>query len=269
MVVQEHFAILIPQDYPLEYAGPVMCAGVTLYNPLFTHGAKKGSKIGIIGGGGLGSIGIQIATAMECEVTLISRAPSEIDIGDGKQPSPRKKAATALGATSYICSVDKSQMTSNRGKFDLLLNTIPIEHNFSAYNSLLNSNGKHIILGLNSSLIAGIVVGGITGQKSRVLGSAIGSIKCTQSTINLCAQHKIYPTISIINVDEINAAYGKLDSGNDNGCRYVLNIKDSLNESAFELCKDVPPPEIGPNSGISFFNICGSICTILCCCYCC
>ena len=113
MVVQEHFAIVIPKSYPLEFAGPVMCAGVTLFDPLRRYGASSLKKVAIVGLGGLGMMGIKLANAMGATVTAISRSASKKDI------------AAKAGADKYIASSDNAQMAEYKGYFDLVLNTIP------------------------------------------------------------------------------------------------------------------------------------------------
>ena len=133
-VVYHKFAILIPQTYPLEMAGPVMCAGVTLYSPLREYGAKEGTKVAIVGLGGLGSIGVQIARALGCEVTAISST------------NKKEELAKSLGAGAYLVSSDFKAMGEAKGKFDLVLNTIPSEHNYSVYTPLCTGKGKHVVL---------------------------------------------------------------------------------------------------------------------------
>lgn len=115
MVVHEHFAINIPKDYPLECAGPVMCAGITMFDPLKVHGVGKGSNVGIVGMGGLGILGVRIAKAMGCKVTAISRSSAKRDLA----------CSHTLGADSYVVSSDPQDMNANRGSLDLILNTIP------------------------------------------------------------------------------------------------------------------------------------------------
>ena len=182
MVVHEQFAIIIPDDYPLACAGPVMCSGVTLYDPLVRYGATKGSNVAIIGIGGLGIIGMKIAKAMGCKVTAISRSPVSSEKG--------QTAVLKCKIDSYIQSTDSKQMTSHAGSYDIILNTIPNEHDYTIYNPLLAKNGKHIILGLNTGLVAGIIVDAITCGSSKVKGSVIGSIKATQEVINLCNKER-------------------------------------------------------------------------------
>jgi D-arabinose 1-dehydrogenase-like Zn-dependent alcohol dehydrogenase len=140
MVVHEQFSIIIPKSYPLEYAGPVMCSGVTLFDPLRRYGATKGTKVAIVGIGGLGIMGIKIAKAMECEVTAVSRSVN------------KKSLAEESGAKYFLCSSNSEEMKKFKGAFDMVLNTIPSEHDYTIYSALTNSKGKHIVLGLNTCM---------------------------------------------------------------------------------------------------------------------
>ena len=258
-VVQEHFAILIPRNIPLQYAGPVMCAGVTLYTPLKDFNATAGTRVAIVGIGGLGSIGIKIAKAKKCIVTAIS------------QNATKEQFARTCGADAFICSSDKAQMAAAAGTFDLVLNTISAEHDEYVYTRLVKSGGKHVMLGINTSFIASMVADGLLCGSSKVGASGIGSIASTQEVIDLCAEHNILPEIDVINVEDINKAYEALDKQNASGLRYVIDIAGSLNEDAFRRCEEVPPPSFTPQQAIvsiSCGSICGAICHLLCCCRC-
>jgi len=138
MVVDEHFGIKIPAGFPLEAAGPIMCSGVTLFDPLRRYGATVGTRVGIAGIGGLGQMGIKIARALGCQVTAITRSPA--------------KAAFAhkCGAQATLLSGDVAAMASSRGTLDLVLNTIPAEHDYHAFTALLAPGGKQIMLGITT-----------------------------------------------------------------------------------------------------------------------
>ena len=252
-VVHENFAILIPASYPLEAAGPVMCAGVTMFDPLRRHGATLGTEVGIVGLGGLGQMGVKIAKAMGCRVTVISRAENK-----------RAFAMTSCGADAFVCSEDVEQMKASSRTLHLILNTVPIDHDYFAYNVLLNpktKGNKQVILGLHVGLVAGFIAGGITGNKARVLGSGIGSIEATQAVIDLCAKHAITPEIEIVSVDDLTKVYETLDSGNDGGKRYVLDIAQTLRAEA----KTTGPPKIHANrTGISFWSVLKNVVRHLC-----
>eukprot|EP00933_Yihiella_yeosuensis_P066190 TRINITY_DN7032_c0_g1_i2.p1 TRINITY_DN7032_c0_g1~~TRINITY_DN7032_c0_g1_i2.p1 ORF type:complete len:403 (-),score=73.44 TRINITY_DN7032_c0_g1_i2:551-1759(-) len=243
MVVHEHFAIIIPQSYPLEYAGPVMCAGITLYEPLKVYKAGVGTKVGIIGVGGLGLTGMKIAKALGCEVTAISR-------GDKK-----KSIATEAGATKFLNSTSESEMAAAAGTFDLVLNTVPVEHDHSQYQKLVASGGKHVILGFTSALIGNLLGCGITGDNGPLTASGIGGIKNTQEVIDLCDKHKIFPSIKVCPVTDLGTIYTALDSNNDDGVRYVLDLAGTLKEGAQSTKPTLSPPAALPSLGGVFCEL--------------
>jgi D-arabinose 1-dehydrogenase-like Zn-dependent alcohol dehydrogenase len=247
VVTHEHFVVKIPENYPLEFAGPVMCAGVTLFDPLRRYGAGAGSRVAVVGLGGLGVMGVKIAKAMGATVTVVSR-------------TLRKKAlADACRADAMVDSTDAAAMAAARGAFDLVLNTIPSEHDYTVYTALCARAGcKHIILGLNSALAASFAAGPIVCGSNRVRGSGIGSIEATQAVIDLCAAHDIRPVIQTIPVEKINSVYETLSKNNDEGVRYVIDIA-TLNEGAFARCKDVAAPKLEPSPPLSFGAILGTL----------
>jgi uncharacterized zinc-type alcohol dehydrogenase-like protein len=201
-------------------------------------------------------MGIKIAGAMGCTVAAISR-------------SPQKAAfATQCGATKFICSGNAAEMAENANSYDLVLNTIPSEHDWTVYSKLVAPGGKHVILGLHTGLVAGIVAGAVTGDRSKVVGSGIGGIEATQAVIDLCAEHQIFPQIKTIAVSEINGVYEQLAGNNDSGLRYVIDIENTLTEDAYATCT-APPPKIPPHEAMSGMSILGAICSFFCCCRCC
>lgn len=227
MIVHQKFAILIPETFPLEMAGPIMCAGVTMYSPLLNLGCKEGTNVGIIGLGGLGQIGIRIAKAMGANVTAFSTSES------------KRTLAKHSGADDFVVSTDAKQIKNVKGKFDILLNTISVYHDYCMYQKTLTSKGIQVILGLHAGLGAAMFTDAVTFGNSRIKFSGIGSIKETQDVINLCDQHKIYPEIKIVPVTELNNVYTELDKSNPSGLRYVLDIENSLNENT--RCSAAPP----------------------------
>ena len=251
MVITEQFAIKIPKSYPLECAGPVMCAGVTLYDPLKVYGCKAGSKVGIVGLGGLGQMGVRIAKAMGATVTVISRASS------------KEAFAKKCGADLFVVSADAEQMAKQVGTLDMVLNTIPSYHDYLVYQPLLTSNGIQILLGLHAGFVGAMLTDNIVGGKSRLKMSGIGGIRATQEVIDLCDKNKIYPEISIEPVTALNNIYTALDKANDTGVRYVLDIS-TLKEGV--KC-DAEPPQLGPNqSHFTLGAVIKELCYLLCCC---
>jgi len=262
MVVDENFGILIPAGYPLECAGPVMCAGITMYEPLKKHGVQPGSHVGIVGLGGLGQMGIKLGAALGCTVTVISRSDSKRDY-----------ALNKCGADHFIVSSESSQMASAAGQIDLILNTIPSYHDYCQYNSLLSSKpgAKQVLLGLHKGIGAAMVVDKVLCGKSKVGMSAIGGIKNTQEVVDLCAKNDIKPDIKVVPVTELNHVYTLLDSGNKDNLRYVLDLEGTLTQDAHdEWPTDIQPPTLSPVEGS--ITLCGVLCEclwLLCCCKAC
>ena len=257
MVVHERFAVVIPKSYPLELAGPVMCAGVTLFDPLRRHGAGPGTRVGVVGVGGLGQFGVALAKALGCTVTAITRSPAKAAF------------ARSLGADTVVVSTDAADMARARAAraLDLVLNTIPTEHDYHAYTALLAAGGKQVMLGLNTGLVAGMAVGAITCGRSRVIGSGIGGIEATQAVIDLCAKNNIRPFVKVVPVEEVNRVFEELDRANESGVRFVLDIAGSLNEAAVARCEAAAPPKFGPPAPpLSLGAITGAICGLLCSC---
>jgi len=256
MVVHEKFAIKIPDGYPLEMAGPVMCAGVTMYDPLKRQGATAGTRVGIIGLGGLGLTGIKIAKLMGCTVTAISRTGSE-----------KARAGLSAGAVASLCSKDAAEMAAAAGSLDLIL-TIPVAHDYRAYEPLVSYGGKQVILGVSDAFVASIV-GQLTGAlKSRVtIGSGIGGIANTQEVLNFFEEHKMYPQVEIHPVTDLNSIMEKLDQGNESSIRYVLDFS-TLDEGTAAKCTAPPakmahaPSPIQPGGILKAFAyqlLCGKV----------
>jgi D-arabinose 1-dehydrogenase-like Zn-dependent alcohol dehydrogenase len=254
MVVHENFGIFLPKTYPLEMAGPVMCAGITMYEPLKKANVKSGSKVGIVGLGGLGVMGVKIANALGGVVTVISRSTSKEDL------------ARRSGASNFLVSTSDQQMKEAMGTLDLIINTVPSYHDYNIYTKLLNKTGKQVLLGLHKGMVAALIVNGITYGASKVASSEIGGIRNTQEVINLCDKHQIYPEIEILPCQDINKIYEKLDGNNESGVRYVLDIKNTLNEDTLAKCVD-PAPMLKANaSGFNICSILGECCGLFFCC---
>jgi len=191
----------------------------------------------VVGLGGLGQIGIKISKALGLHVTVISRSAG------------KEKFAKSCGADNYIVSTSEEAMNANKHVLDLIINTIPVYHDYCAYNVLLGKEGRQVVLGLHVALAASMILNKVTFNRSRVLHSAIGGIKATQKVIDLCAKHKIYPEIKIVPAEELNSIFQQLDGSNDEGVRYVLDIKNSLNGSTGKKCLAKAPPTLGPFFG--------------------
>ena len=241
MVVQERFGIKIQKTYPLEKAGPVFCAGITLYDPLMAHCAKAGTRVGIVGLGGLGVMGLKLAKALGCEVTAISRLPAK-----------EAFATVTCGADAFVASTNAQSMLDAAGSLDLVLNTIPAMHDCHVYERLLRPGGKQVILGLNANAGAAIYAAKVVGEHNcTTVFSGIGGLKRTQEVIDLCAKHDIFPEVKVVPVSELSDVYSALDASNDSGVRYVLDLEGSLTEAAFQACEQTSRRRSAPTTRAS------------------
>mmetsp|Transcript_26085 Transcript_26085/g.46384 ORF Transcript_26085/g.46384 Transcript_26085/m.46384 type:complete len:361 (-) Transcript_26085:173-1255(-) len=215
MVVNERFTIKIPDGYPMECAGPLMCAAITVWDPLRHWGAKEGTRVGIIGMGGLGMMGLKLAKALGCDVTAITSSPNKVD------------TCKEMGADHVIVSSDEECMKKAEKSLDLILNTVSASHEVATYIPLLFSSGTIVQLGgvttdhkLNQMAL-------LFARRS-VAGSLIGGIKSTQECVDFCHKNNIVPTVDVVSCDKINEVYEILSTKNDAVKRYVLDIANTL-----------------------------------------
>jgi uncharacterized zinc-type alcohol dehydrogenase-like protein len=194
-----------------------MCAGITMYDPLRHWGATAGKKmtIGIIGVGGLGTMGIKLSKALGHKVVAISTSAN------------KKELAMSKGAEVFIVSTDPESMKSGTGLCDLILNTVSAEHECSTYTPLLHYGGTIVQLGLVKDPHTVNQISLIRGRKT-MTGSHIGGIKATEECLELCAKHGIVPEVEIINADKIDWAWETLATSNKDAIRFVIDIKASL-----------------------------------------
>jgi len=265
MVVHERFAVNVPKSYPLEAAGPVMCSGVTLYEPLMRFAPKESGskKVAIVGLGGLGVMGIKLGAAMGHEVTAVSRN------------NKKQTLATSAGATGFVAMDTESDVEAALGSFDLVIDSLPVEHNIKPYLAFLkpDADSKLVLLGITTTWMAA-AFGPKVFMRNDVKSSLIGSMKATQEVIDLCSEQNIQPEISVVPVSELNEVYNRLDESNATGVRYVLDIQGTLNEQTFDAtvdaCESIPPPHISePESPPSLGGIIGQLFRLMTCCFCC
>ena len=211
VVVDEHFVLKVPNNLDLAAVAPLLCAGITTWSPLRHWNVGKGSKVAVVGLGGLGHMAIKLAKGLGADVTLFSRTPG------------KTQDAKDLGANSVVISTDEEQMKSVRGKFDLIIDTVPYIHDVNPYISTLNINGTLVLVGylgdLNPMLNS---VPMIMGRKS-VAGSVIGGIAETQEMLDFCGNHNIVSEIEIINMQDINTAYERM-LRSDVRYRFVIDM---------------------------------------------
>ena len=211
IVVDEHFVLKVPANLDLAATAPLLCAGITTWSPLRHWKVGKGSKVAVVGLGGLGHMGIKLAKGLGAEVTLFSRSPG------------KEKDAFDLGADAVIISTDDSQMAAVAGKFDLIINTVPYVHDINPYISTLNTNGTLVLVGYLGPLDPFLnSVPMIMGRKS-VAGSLIGGIAETQEMLDFCGKHNIVSEIELIKMQDINEAYERMLKS-DVRYRFVIDM---------------------------------------------
>lgn len=216
VVVDHKFVLSVPANLDAKAAAPLLCAGITTYSPLAHWGVKKGDKVGVIGLGGLGHMGVKFAHAMGAHTVMITTSPS------------KSKDAKKLGADEVLISKDEDEMKKHAGTFDFLLNTIPVGHDMNPYTNLLKRDSTMVIVGAVEPLDP--LHGGslIMGRKS-IAGSLIGGIKETQEMLDFCGEHNVVSDIEMIDIQNINEAYDRLQKS-DVKYRFVIDMK-SLKES--------------------------------------
>ena len=210
IVVREEFVLSIPDSLELSRTAPILCAGITTFSPLRNYGVKEGSRVAVIGLGGLGHMAVKLAVAMGAEVRVISRSNS------------KEQDAKKLGAKDILVSTDKDAMEKAGSSFDLIIDTVPVKHSVDIYTSLLDINGALVIVGQLGTMDE-FTSGGLIMGRRRIAGSLIGGIKQTQEVLDFCAEHNIHPECKMIRADEVNDAFAHLAKG-DVAYRFVIDM---------------------------------------------
>lgn len=210
IVVREEFVVKVPEKLDISKAAPILCAGITTYSPLKKWNVGKGTRVGVVGLGGLGHMAVKLAVAMGAEVTVISRSTS------------KEKEAKAIGAKGILSSHDQEAMAKAAGTFDFILDTVPVKHAFDTYTPLLDIDGSLVVVGQVGPMEETQTMPLIFGRR-RVSGSLIGGIKETQEVLDFCAQHNIHPDCEMITPEQINDAWATLVKSNP-AHRYVIDI---------------------------------------------
>jgi len=211
IVVTEGFVLKIPANLDLAAVAPLLCAGVTTWSPLVHWKVGKGSKVAVVGLGGLGHMAIKLAKGLGASVTLFSRTPE------------KTQDAKDLGADEVIISTDAGQMKTVKGQFDLIIDTVPYVHDVNPYVATLNISGTLVLVGYLGGLEPILnTVPMILGRKS-VAGSVIGGIAETQAMLDFCGEHNIISEIEMIDMQQINDAYERLLKA-DVKYRFVIDM---------------------------------------------
>ncbi|GAC1612932.1 MAG: NAD(P)-dependent alcohol dehydrogenase [Novosphingobium sp.] len=210
IVVAEPYVLRVPDALDMARAAPLLCAGITTYSPLKNWNVGPGTKVGVIGLGGLGHMGVKFAAALGAEVTIITTSPA------------KGEDARALGATHVLISTDKDAMKAARASFDFLLDTIPVAHDVTPYLMLLDRQGTLCIVGaidMLPSFHSALLLG---GQKA-VAGSGVGGIAQTQEMLDLCAARGIHADCEVIPMSGINHAFERMEKA-DVKYRFVIDM---------------------------------------------
>ncbi len=216
VVVDEHFVLKVPSNLNLAAVAPLLCAGITTWSPLRHWKVGEGSKVAVIGLGGLGHMAIKLAKGLGADVTLFSRTPD------------KKDDALKLGADNVIISTEPDQMKLVKGKFDLIIDTVPYVHDVNPYISTLTIDGTLVLVGYLGGLEPFLnTTPMILGRKS-VAGSVIGGIAETQELLDFCGEHNIVSDIEMINMQDINEAYERMLKS-DVKYRFVIDMASLKN----------------------------------------
>jgi uncharacterized zinc-type alcohol dehydrogenase-like protein len=210
VVVREEFVLRVPDELDLSKAAPLLCAGITTYSPLRTWNAGPGSRVGVIGLGGLGHMAVKLAAGLGADVTVMSRS------------SDKEMDALTLGADRLLVSSDEKAMAEAASSFDLIIDTVPVKHDINPYVPLLDVDGTLVLVGQIGPLNEPSTVPLLLGRR-RVAGFPIGGIAETQEMLNFCARKNILPDCEMIRMDQINDAFERMERS-DVRYRFVIDM---------------------------------------------
>jgi uncharacterized zinc-type alcohol dehydrogenase-like protein len=215
VVVDKEFVLNMPENIDTAAAAPLLCAGITTWSPLSTWDVGEGDKVGVIGLGGLGHMGVKFADALGAETVMITRSPEKAD--DAKR----------LGADEVLISTDEDQMEEHAGSFDFLLNTIPVGHDVDPYINLLGVDATMVLVGALESLDK-FNGGGLIFGRKRIAGSAIGGIKETQEMLDFCGENDVTCDVEMIDIQNVNESYERVVDS-DVKYRFVIDMQSLKN----------------------------------------
>jgi uncharacterized zinc-type alcohol dehydrogenase-like protein len=197
VVVDERFVLRVPANLDPAGAAPLLCAGITTYSPMRRWGVTKGKKVGVVGLGGLGHMGVKFAQAFGAHVVVFTTSPG------------KKEDALRLGADEAVVSRHAGEMRKHTGSFDVILDTISADHDLNAYINLLRRDGNLTLVGAPAKPLAVAAFGLLFGRRS-LSGSLIGGIAETQEMLDFCGEQGITADIEVIKIQDINEAYERL-----------------------------------------------------------
>jgi alcohol dehydrogenase (NADP+) len=197
IVVDERFALRVPSNLNLAAAAPLLCAGITTYSPMRHWGITKGKKVGVVGLGGLGHMGVKFARAFGAHTVVFTTSPKKTE--DAKQ----------LGADEVVVSKDADAMLKQAGSFDFILDTVSAEHDINAYLNLLRRDGNLTLVGAPEKPLP-VAAFGLIPRRRSLSGSTIGGIPETQEMLDFCGKHNLTADVEVIPIQKINEAYDRL-----------------------------------------------------------
>ena len=197
IVVDERFVLRVPTNLDLPGVAPLLCAGITTYSPLRHWGVTKGNKVGVVGLGGLGHMGVKFARAFGAHVVVFTTSPD------------KKEDALRLGADEVVVSRNADEMQQHAGSFDFILDTVSANHDINAYLNLLRLDGNITLVGVPEKPLEVAAFSLIMGRRS-LSGSNIGGIAETQEMLDFCGEHNITADVEVIPIQKVNEAYERL-----------------------------------------------------------
>lgn len=210
ITVDESFVLRVPENLDLAATAPLLCAGITTYSPLKHWNVSRGTKVGIVGIGGLGHMGVKLAKAMGAEVIVFTTSPSKFE--DAKR----------LGADDVVLSKDGEQMKRYAGKLHFLLDCVSAEHDVNLYLAQLRVDGTLALVGAPEHPLP-VAAFSLIPYRRSFAGSTIGGIAETQEMLDFCGKHNIVADVELINIQQINEAYERLLKG-DVKYRFVIDM---------------------------------------------
>ncbi|MFP2958116.1 NAD(P)-dependent alcohol dehydrogenase [Myxococcus sp. 1LA] len=210
IVVDEAFTLKIPENLDPAAAAPLLCAGITTYSPLRHWKVQPGQRVGVVGLGGLGHMGVKLAKAMGAHVTVFSHTDR------------KKQDAARLGADAVVVSSNKDEMAAQAGKFDFILDTVSAQHDLNAYLRLLRRDGHLVLVGAPEKPLD-VRPFSLIPMRRNFSGSMIGGIQETQEMLDFCGKHNIVSDIELISIQQVNDAYERLLKG-DVKYRFVIDL---------------------------------------------
>jgi uncharacterized zinc-type alcohol dehydrogenase-like protein len=197
IVVDQRFVLHVPNNLDLAGVAPLLCAGITTYSPMRHWGVSEGKKVGVVGLGGLGHMGVKFAHALGAHVVVFTTSPN------------KKEDALRLGADEVVLSKDAGEMEKHTSSFDFILDAVSADHDINAYMNLLRRDGNLTLVGAPQKPLSVAAFALIMGRRS-LSGSPIGGIPETQEMLNFCGEHNITADVEVIPIQKVNEAYERL-----------------------------------------------------------